>query len=87
MRRPVYRVKVVQSEGFLNMMTKLLYRRTEGHYNTDYDALQLYCRTNKTKLSSPTSRKTVIRVVKCGLTFFVGSILLRKYEDKQDRVH
>ncbi|POM76185.1 LOW QUALITY PROTEIN: Hypothetical protein PHPALM_6605 [Phytophthora palmivora] len=40
-------IKVVQSEELLNLMTKLLYCRTENIYNAGYDALKLYCKTNQ----------------------------------------
>ncbi|ETI54306.1 hypothetical protein F443_02848 [Phytophthora nicotianae P1569] len=47
MKRPVYHIKVVESEDLLELMMKLLYCHTEQSYEARYDELKKYCKKSK----------------------------------------
>ncbi|OWY97904.1 hypothetical protein PHMEG_00031452, partial [Phytophthora megakarya] len=50
MKRPVYRIKVAESEDLLNIMMKMLYWYTQDSYEARYEDLKSYCKQAK-KLS------------------------------------
>ncbi|POM57844.1 Hypothetical protein PHPALM_37592 [Phytophthora palmivora] len=47
MKRPVFRIKVADSDQQLKLMTTLLYSRTEDAYDAGYDEHKQYCKTMK----------------------------------------